>query len=225
MASAVFLKFTKRGVDIESIAVGRKFRRRPRRNPEEQPRLVVVEVRHGSQMSSFDKETCAIHSSDNYPKLHSPHVFGASCLETFRFVRKAGFPDAAKLLIAIPIEVLGNLPLLGFEKLGVAPSLGADLQQLLRDRQPAKTSLVKPIGPAAPPPNAAQAPTFRTVDEFLRVAEGFTHFENPFRSMPIGQFQALSQSDFQQLRVSCVVGLFMQNMIRRAQDPKPFSLF
>lgn len=34
MAAAVFLKFAKRGVEIESIAVGRKFRRRPRRNPE-----------------------------------------------------------------------------------------------------------------------------------------------------------------------------------------------
>lgn len=223
MAAAVFLKFSKRGVEIESIAVGRKFRRRPRRNPEEQPRLVVVQVQNTSPLATFDNETCAIHSSDNYPKLHSPHVFSTSCLKTFKFVRKAGFPDAAKMLIAIPIEVFGNLPLHGFEKLGVTRSIGAKLQKLLNDLQPAK--LVQPIGPPAPPTNDAQAPTFRTVDEFLRVVEGFTHFENPFLSMPIGQFQKLSQSDFQQLRVSCLVGLFMQNMIRRAQDPKPFSLF
>lgn len=222
MAAAACSSFSKKGVEIESVAVGRRFRRRNRRNSEDQPRLVVVKVKDGPKIAAFESETCAIHSAEDIPELHNPHVFGPSCLATFRFVRKAGFPDVAKMLISVPIESLGKVPPTEFEKLGVSPSVGATLQKKLQTYTPPRPI---PIGPPLPATYDSKASKFRTVDEFLHVAGGFTHVENRFKSMPIHQFQKLSQTDFGTLGVSCVIGLFMQNMIKSARHPKSFSLF
>jgi hypothetical protein len=222
MAAAACVSFSKKGLDVESIAVGRRFRRRNRRHPEDQPRIVVVEVKDSPKLAAFESEACAIRSVDDLPKLHSPHVFGPSCLATFRFVRKAGFPDVAKMLISVPIESLGKVPPSEFEKLGVSQTVGATLQKKLKTYTPPRPT---PIGPPPPATHDAKTTKFRTVDEFLHLTEGFTHVENRFKSMPIHQFQKLGRDDFGTLGVSCMVGLFMQNMIKTAKNPKPFSLF
>ena len=222
MAAAACSAFSKKGLEIESIAVGRRFRRRPRRNSEEQPRMVVVQVKYSAKLASADLDAYTVYNSDDVPKLHNPHVFGPSCLATYRFVRMVGFPDVAKMLISVPIEALGNFPTIEFEKLGVSQSVGETLKQKLKKYTPPRPD---PIGPPQPAVHDAKSPKFRTVDEFLHVAEGFAHVENRFKSMPIHQFQKLNQQDFESLGVSCVVGLFMQNMIKSARQPKPFSLF
>jgi hypothetical protein len=128
MAAGAVARLTKRGILVKSILVGAEHRRRPKTS---EPWIVVAQVANTPVLSEFESETFAIHGSDSIPKLHRPSVFPEECLATYDFACKAGFKNSAHLLITVPIPVLAKLTQKNFEKLGVPPSIGFELQARL----------------------------------------------------------------------------------------------
>jgi hypothetical protein len=181
--------------------------------------MVVVEVEDSDKLASLELWT--VYPPDSHvPTLHNPYVFDDRCLTTFQRVREAGFMNIAKRLISLPIDMVDKLRPEEFEKRGVPPALGVDVQNALaRDR---KNKHVKPIGLVDIP--QPQPTHYQTTQDFL-ASSNFTNFAPALQSVPINRVELLGPDDFSLLRIPNWVGVFIQRTLQAAKSPEPFSLF
>jgi hypothetical protein len=219
LAADAVLRLKKHGVKAITVQVGVKRRSSRRPKPVREPQMVVVEVEDSDKLA--DLELWAVYpAGTRAPELHNPYVFDERCLTTFARVREAGFTQAAKRLISLPIEVVGKLRPDEFEKRGVPHETGVAVQNALAKDRLKKN--VKPIGTTEVP--QPQPTIYQTTRDFLAVSN-FTNFAPSLQSVPINRVELLGPEDFGLLRIPNWVGVFIQRTLQAAKSPEHFTLF
>jgi hypothetical protein len=158
----------------------------------------------------------------NFEKVGIPNSVGLELqarLERYKFMCKAGFRNWAHLLICVPNDKMDEAD---FDKLGVPPSVGVELQIKLRQKQnPAAKRVVRPNLEITPPTTAVQ---YQTTRELLCSNE-FLEFADCLQTVPIDRLVYFSSQDFKELKVPYLYGRCIQQILRRAEEPKEFTLF
>lgn len=158
----------------------------------------------------------------NFEKVGIPNPVGLELqarLDRYKFMCKAGFRNWAHLLICVPSDKMDEAD---FDKLGVPLSVGVELQIKLRQKQnPAAKRIVRPMSDTDTIPPPVQ---YQTTRELLCSNE-FVEFADCLQTVPIDRLAIFSIRDFKELKVPYVYGRCIQQILQRATEPKPFTLF
>jgi hypothetical protein len=219
LAADAVIKLKKHGVRALTVQVGVKCRIAKRPKPAREPQVVIVKVDDEISLEDLDM-WCVYPPEACVPVLHNPYVYDERCLQTFERVREAGFPQVAKHLISVPIELVCTLRPEQFEKRGVLAERGVEVQNALaKDRKPQH---VMPIGLL---PELKPEPVhFQTTRDFLQ-RSNFAQFAPSLQAVPINRVEMLGPEDFGLLRIPNWVGMFIQRTLKAANSPEHFTLF